>query len=128
MPIARQVTMAKQVTESPQTSSACEQEVVFRSVTPVIHYKIEGDATFPHSGRYKGGRLQVELSPWTPSQAAVDLLRYALAVVRVDEIGFGVGEDGGSWALVGRSSEPPGHAGSALGPPQFSQPFTEALH
>ena len=78
MPIARQVTMTKQVPESPQTPSECEQEVVFRSVTPVFHYKIEGDATFTHSGGYKGGRFQVELSPSTPSQAAVDeLFKYA---------------------------------------------------
>jgi hypothetical protein len=41
------------------------------------------------------------------SRREVNLLRCALSAVGVDEVGFGVSKDGGSWALVVDSSEPP---------------------
>jgi hypothetical protein len=41
------------------------------------------------------------------SRRAVELFRCALTAVGVDEIGFGISHDGGYWALVVNSSEPP---------------------
>jgi hypothetical protein len=41
------------------------------------------------------------------SRREVDLLRCALSAVGVDEVGFCVSKDGGSWALLVDSSAPP---------------------
>jgi hypothetical protein len=42
-------------------------EVVFRMLTPIFRYAIDGATRFTHSGNYRSGRFQIELRPYAPN-------------------------------------------------------------